>query len=91
MKFEDYLSDEKTIYTITDDHDERSTITVEKWVGDLLQANDPDVHAWIQAKYEHVLRRLPELSRRERGNVVRELARREAEKCEGFIPIADFL
>ena len=91
MKIDDYFSEEKTIYTITDEHDERSTITVEKWVGDLLQFNNPDVHAWIQTKYQHVLDRLPALSRRERGNVVRELARREAEKCEGFIPLADFL
>ena len=91
MKAEDYFSDEKTIYTITDEHGERSSITVDKWIGDLLQISIPDVHAWVQERYEYVLKRVPNRSRRERGNAVRELARREAEKSESYIPITHFL
>ena len=43
-----YFSDEKTTYSITDEHAEASSITVDKWIADLLQDQLPDVHAWIQ-------------------------------------------
>lgn len=48
MNINDYFSDDKTIYTITDEHGEK-------------------------------------------GNAVRERARLEAEKCPGFVPLADLL
>lgn len=91
MTADDYLSDEKTIYSITDESGDRSSITVEKWVGDLLQADLRDVHAWIQATYERVSEKLPHLSRRQRGDAVRQVACKEAEKCLLYVPLVDFL
>lgn len=91
MTADDYLSDEKTIYTITDEEGERSTITVEKWVGDLLQTDLPDVHAWIQATYDRVSVKLPHLSRRQKGDAVRQVARKEAEKSKQYVPLLNFL
>jgi hypothetical protein len=91
MTADDYFSEEKTIYSIIDEHGAKSTITVEKWVADLLQENLPDVHAWIQEMYDLACTKLPHLGRKEKGNAVRERARREAEKCPNCIPLADFL
>ena len=91
MNIDDYLSEEKTIYSFTDESGSGSTITVEKWVGDLLQASLPDVHAWIQGQYDKVLDRLPLISRRQRGDVLRELAKCEAAKNPDYIPLTNFL
>jgi hypothetical protein len=91
MNLPNFFSDEKTIYTITDESGERSTITVEKWISDLLQSSLPDVHAWIQEKYDASCKKLPHLSRREKGNAVRERARLEAEKHPSFKAMTDML
>lgn len=91
MNIDDYLSEEKTIYSFTDESGDRSTITVEKWVGDLLQACLPDVHAWIQNQYNKVFERLPLITRRQRGDVLRELAKCEAANAPGYIPLTKFL
>jgi len=91
MNASDYFSDEKTTYTIRDETGEKSSITVDKWIADLLQESLPDVHLWIQEKYDLACAKLPQLTRREKGNAVRERARREAEKCPGFVPLVDFL
>jgi hypothetical protein len=88
---DDLFDEKKTAYTITDEHGEKSTITIDKWAADLLQELLPDVHAWIQSKYELVCSKKPHLSRREKGNVVRALARKEAEKSPNYKSLSDFL
>ena len=91
MEIEDLFNNEKTIYTITDEHDDKSSITLDKWAADLLQEMLPDVHAWVQVKYNLVCEKKPHLSRREKGDVVRALARREAESSPNYKSLADFL
>ena len=76
--------EDRTIYSINNEEGERSTITLDKFVADVLQACLPDVHDWIQRTYDHVCNRKPNLSRREKGDVVRLLAVREAEKYPQF-------
>ena len=85
------FSDDKTTYSITDEHEGQSSITIDKWIADLLQDQLADVHAWIQSKYDLACLRYPHLSRRERGNAVRERARVEAQKSPRFVPFVDFL
>ncbi len=70
----------KTSYSIIDEQGEKSTITIEKWEADLLQEDLPNVHQWIQQTYNHVCQKSSLLSRREKGNVVREHAHRQAAK-----------
>jgi hypothetical protein len=84
MTLEDFLSEEKTIYTITDEHNQRSSITINKWAADLLQETFPDVHAWIQGKYNLVNTKRPDLTRRQKGDIVRRLAEREAERSPNY-------
>lgn len=91
MEIEDLFDEKKTTYTITDEHSEKSTITIDKWAADLLQDSLPDVHGWIQSKYDLVCSKRPQLTRREKGNVVRELARKEAEKSPNYKSLYDFL
>ena len=91
MNFEDYLSNEKTIYSIVGEDGEKSTITIEKWAADLLQDMLPDVHQWMQQQYNMVCQRKPKTTRRNKGNIVRLLARSKAEKNSNFIPMIDFL
>lgn len=86
-----FFSGERTTYTITDERGEESSITVEKWVADLLQANLPDVHAWIQQMYDSACAKLPHLTRREKGNAVRARARQEAERCPGYVSPTELL
>lgn len=86
-----YFSDEKTTYSMTDEHGDASSITVEKWIADLLQDQLVDVHAWIQEKYNLACIKYPNLSRREKGNAVRERARKEAEKSPRFTPRVELL
>jgi hypothetical protein len=90
MEIEDLFDEKKTTYTITDEHGEKSTITLAKWAADLLQVSLANVHAWIQEKYELVCSKSPHLSRTEKGNVVRALARKEAEKSP-YRSLSDFL
>jgi hypothetical protein len=78
------IFDERTLYTVTDEHGERTTITLDKFVADVLQECLNDVHSWIQEAYNKVVEKLPDVSRREKGDVVRLLAGREAEKCPKF-------
>lgn len=91
MEIEDLFDEKKTTYTITDEQSEKSSITMEKWVADLLQEMLPDVHVWIQQKYDLVCEKRPHLSRREKGNVVRALARNEAEKSPNYRSLISLL
>lgn len=90
MGISDY-SDEKTLYTITDEHREKSTITVEKWAADLLQDRLTDVHAWFQEIFKFVCEKKPHLGRVQKGNVVRNIAYREAKKHPAYVPLANLL
>lgn len=74
------FEDEKTDYSIVDEEGEDSTLTLDKWAADILQAELPDVHAWLQQKFDLVTARFSNETRRKRGNLVRLLAYREAEK-----------
>lgn len=74
------MDDDRTIYTILDEYKENTTITLEKFVADTLQENLPDVHAWVQATYDEVAQKKPDLGRRKKGDFVRVLASREVIK-----------
>lgn len=91
MDIKALFDDKKTSYTITDEHQEKSTITLDKWAADLLQETLSDVHAWVQEKYDIVCEKKPLLSRREKGDVVRALARQEAEKNPNYPRFIDLL
>jgi hypothetical protein len=91
MEIDDLLESKKTLYSITDEHGEKSTITIDKWAADLLQGMLPNVHSWVQEKYNRVCEKRPHLSRREKGDVVRMIAYREAEKSPNYKSLADLL
>ena len=91
MEIVNLFDDQKTLYSIADEHGEKSTITIDKWAADLLQEMLPDVHVWIQSKYALVCEKKAHLSRREKGDVVRALARREAEKNSKYQQYVDML
>jgi len=74
----------KTTYSFIDENGEKITITIEKWAADLLQERLADVHKWIQDTYNRVCEKRSHLSRRKKGDVVRMLAFREAEKNPKF-------
>ncbi|KUZ75283.1 hypothetical protein [Burkholderia ubonensis] len=81
------FDDEKTNYSIVGEDGERSTLTLDKWAADILQAELPDVHAWVQEKFDLVTARFPNETRRKRGDLVRALAYREAEKSPRMVEI----
>ena len=78
------FEDGKTTYSFVDEDGVKSTITIEKWAADLLQESLPDVHKWVQDTYNRVCEKRSHLSRRKKGDVVRMLAFREAEKNPKF-------
>ena len=78
------FNDKKTIYSILNEEGVKSTITIAKWAADLLQEDLPDVHAWIQQRYDIVSMRMPDLTRYQRGRVVRQLVELEAKKNPTF-------
>lgn len=82
------MFDDRTIYTIEDETGKRTTITLPKVDADVLQVSQPNVHAWLQGKFDNVTKKYPHLGRRERGNLVRLLAVREAENHPSY---KDFL
>lgn len=75
----------RTAYSIIDESRKRTTITLDKLTADVLQKILFNVHAWIQQEYDRVAKLRPELSRREKGNIVRIFAAREAQKSPLFI------
>lgn len=64
----------KTNYQITNEHNEKTTITLDKWVADILQVELDDVHDRLQKAYNKTLIEKPALTRRERGNLIRKMA-----------------
>jgi len=85
------MSDDRTIYTVTDEVGDRTTITLDKVIADILQGCLPDVHAWVQTTYNRVAEKEPHLSRREKGDVVRILASNKMLECPGGKAILDDL
>ena len=85
------MPDDRTIYTITDEDGNRTTITLDKFIADILQECLPDVHAWVQATYERVAEKKSHLSRREKGDVVRILASNKILECPGGKELLDDL
>ncbi len=69
---------DRTVYSILDEHGDKSSITLDKFVADTLQKYLPNVHEWVQKTYSRVAEKKPELGRREKGDLVRALALREA-------------
>ena len=72
----------KTNYQILNEDGEKTTITLDKWVADILQLELDDVHHRIQLAYDKVLQEKPELGRKQRGNYVRRLAEVTANKYQ---------
>lgn len=74
--------DGKTNYQILNEQGEKTTVTLDKWVADILQIELDDVHERIQKAYDKILSDKPELSRRERGNIIRLRAIHSADKFQ---------
>src|SRR5688500_5691372 len=74
--------DGKTDYQIKNEDEENTTIRLDKWVADVLQIEISNVHARIQLAYDKLLHEKPGLTRRERGNCIREMAIRTANQYQ---------
>ncbi len=76
MSVQDILNilEQKTIYTINDEYGKKTTLTITKATADTLQSEMPNVHSYIQETYNKVAKKFPHLSRREKGNYVRDIA-----------------
>ena len=74
------MTNNRTPYKIRNEKGEITTITLDKLVADVLQKSLPDVHAWIQNTYDRLGVIKPELGRRKKGDLVRQLSLIEAEK-----------
>lgn len=72
------MSDDRTIYTVVDETGTKTTITLDKWVADILQGHLTDVHDWVQETYDKVATKRHHLGRRQKGDLVRALSIREA-------------
>lgn len=81
------MSNDRTLYSIRNESGEVTTITLYKLVADSLQESLPDVHAWVQNAYDRVAAMKPELSRHQKGDLVRRLSVREAEKSPCYIEL----
>lgn len=78
------IFDERTLYSLDDEYGDRTTLTLDKISADVLQRHLPDVHAWVELVYSHVVDKRPDLTRREKGDVVRRLVQREAERYPDY-------
>ncbi len=70
----------KTNYQIINEHNEKTTVSLDKWVADILQLELNDVHASIQHAYNALVISHPYLTRREKGDIIREASIIEANK-----------
>ena len=64
----------KTDYQIDNEDGDKTTIRLEKWVADILQIELPNVHKSIQFAYNKSIIEKPELSRKSRGNYIRQMS-----------------
>ena len=74
------MFNERTIYSAMEKDNTRTSITTNKFDADILQVTLENVHAFVQTTYDMVTDTYPQLSRRKRGDLVRILMSREAEK-----------
>ena len=74
----------KTNYQIIDEHKGKTTITLEKWVADILQEVLPNVHDAVQHLYNKAHEKFPEHGRKARGNIIRRSLRVEADKHQNI-------
>lgn len=72
------MSTERTIYTIFDELNANSTISLFKLDADVLQEISGNVHELVQETYNKITKTYPSLGRRTRGNLVRVLMTRKA-------------
>lgn len=72
----------KTIYQILNEYGEKTTITLDKWVADILQLELDDVHNWVQLAYDRVQQTKLDIGRIQRGNYVRRKAEVTANKYQ---------
>jgi cation transport regulator ChaC len=84
------ITQETTTYSIIDEHDERSSITLSKREADALQ-QIIDVHQWVQVEYLRLCDSHPKLGRRKKGDAIRRLAYVVARKNQNYRPLADEL
>jgi hypothetical protein len=64
----------KTDYQIINEYGAKTTIRLDKWVADVLQIELPNVHERLQLSYDKLLREKPQLTRRQKGSCIREMA-----------------
>ncbi len=74
----------KTNCTVIDEHGDMTTISLDKLVSDALHAHMPNVHEWLHGTYNEIAKNNPELSRREKGNAVRERALKAEKQTETY-------
>lgn len=72
----------KTNYQIINEYGGKTTITLDKWVADILQLELDCVHNRLQLAYDKVLLSKPDLGRKIRGNRVRRMAEVTANKYQ---------
>ena len=76
------LPDGKTDYQIKNENWKNTTIRLDKWVADILQIALPNVHERIQLAFDKLLLEKPQLTRREKGNYIREMATQKANQYQ---------
>ncbi len=69
---------DRTIYSITNELNTYTTISVFKLDADVLQEILENVHEFVQKKYDLVLKHYPNLSRKKRGDMARYLLTQKA-------------
>lgn len=72
----------KTNYQINNENGEKTTISLDKWVADILQMELSDVHARIQILYDRLCVEKPQLSRRQKGDAIRLAAETRANEFQ---------
>lgn len=87
----DIWDGQKTTYSIIDESGDKSSITIDKWAADFLQDLLPDVHQWVREKYDLICRKHPHLSRRKKGDVLRDVAALKAREHENYFGIESLL
>jgi hypothetical protein len=72
----------KTNYQIINENSEKTTITLEKWVADILQLELSNVHESLQEAYNQLALNHPNLTRRKKGDYLRRVAELKANKYQ---------
>lgn len=78
------MIDDKTIYTLLNEDGDKTTIRLDKLTADVLQLSLSDVHTWIQGVFEDVGTEYPDIGRRKKGDIVRAIAAKKAQKSHHY-------